>query len=225
MFLSYFERNKITSTHAITGLTAEFPVVSICNYNAFNTPAGNSYLSDLEYEFFKSEAYKIVNDVIHSSRSKIKLVQLQLKHAKTVLHKNLTLYSNISLIQSFGLELKDMMLSCYFGSEPCSPTDFEYFFDINYGNCYKFNSGLNFFNQNTSIHQVITSGDTSGLQLDLNVGREELNDKKTYLKGIHLVIHNRSFKSLLPTYGFNIPTGKATSIGKRINKISMKNFS
>jgi len=65
---------------------------------------------------------------------------------------------------------------------------------------------------------VISSGDTTGLQLGLYVGTINLTDKITYSSGIYLTIHNKSFRSL-PTYGYNIPTGRATNIGKNILNI------
>ena len=87
-------------------------------------------------------------------------------------------------------------------------SDFEYFFDINYGNCYKYNSGLNSSNQSVSIKQIITSGDSHGLQLDLLLGQEDKNERITYSSGVYLAIHNKSFKGFLSTIGFNIPTGR-----------------
>lgn len=216
--IEYSRFNVISSTRSAIDLTTEFPVVTLCNFNFFNTREGKKYINDLEKEFLKSEGYIKVNNGVYS-KSKIKLIQLRLDHAKSVLYKNTSLFSNISLIQSFGLELKDIMLSCYFGSEPCNYTDFEYFFDKNYGNCYKYNSGFN-----GSIERVITSGGSSGLQLGLYVGHEDLNDKITYSNGIYLTIQNKSFKGLLPTNGFNIPTGRATSIGNFIVIISFSYY-
>jgi hypothetical protein len=206
----------VTSSESLRNVTTEFPVVTLCNLNFFVTKSGQEYLNNLENEFANSDVYK---NMPRDSKSKTKLIQLRLKYAKSALYKNQTLWKNVSWIRTFGYELKDMMLSCYFGSEPCNDTEFEYFFDINYGNCYKYNSGLNSSNKSTSILSVISSGDTTGLQLGLYVGTINLTDKITYSSGIYLAIHNKSFKSLLPTNGFNIPTGRATNIGKNILNI------
>ena len=78
------------------------------------------------------------------------------------------------------MSLSQMMQYCYFGHEQCRSTDFEYFFDINYGNCYKFNSGFNSSNQSIPVSKAIGSGHTYGFQLSLNLVQEELNDTVTY---------------------------------------------
>ena len=188
-----------------------FPAVTFCNFNFFNTDAGKQFLNRTLTEFANSDIYTANKATF--AKSKIKLYQINLKYAKSSMYKNKTVYNNKSLLQSFGMTLQDMMLSCYFGSQTCNYTDFEYYFDVNYGNCYKFNTGLNGFNQSVPVQQVITPGDTSGLQLGLSVGQEQLTDKITYSSGIYLAIHNDSFKSLLPTNGFNLPTGRETRIG------------
>jgi len=117
-----------------------------------------------------------------------------------------------------------MMLSCYFGSKTCSADDFEYFFDISYGNCYRFNSGKNSSNQSIPLRKVISSGDTSGLQLGLYLGEQNLNSIFTYSNGLYLAIHNQSFHGILPNNGLNIPTGRVTLIGNLINFIFLYIF-
>jgi len=201
----------ISSTKIVRDTSTEFPVITLCNSNFFNTPSGKQYLKDLDFE--KSSQVFQAKKINEINRSKIKLNQLRLVYAQSTLYKNKTLLNDFDSIRLYGSELKDMMFSCYFSSEPCNYTDFEYFFDIKYGNCYKYNSGLNGSNQNVSVKQVITSGDSSGLQLGLYIGQEDKNYKITSSSGIYLAIHNKSFKGSLSSNGFNIPTGIATNIG------------
>ena len=93
----------------------------------------------------------------------------------------------------------------------CNESDFEYIFDINYGNCYRFNSG-------PELKKVIASGDTSGLQLGFYLGEQDKNRLLTYSTGIYLAIHNNSFQSILPDNGLNIPTSQLTSISNILIK-------
>jgi hypothetical protein len=146
-------------------------------------------------------------------RSQIKLIQNRLAYLKSSLLKNKSVYENDALKKSFGLTLEEMMVSCYFGNRPCNHTEFEYFFDINYGNCYRFNSGYDSLNRTVKLSKVITPGDTSGLQLGIYVGAQNESMKLSYSNGIYMSIHNHSFRGLIPTNGFNIPTGRATTIG------------
>ena len=211
----YFQYNVTTSADVFRNQTTDFPVVTICNYNVFNTPDGKTYLKNIEKEFNKLETFKTISEDF----SKIK-TKLRIKHAKSILYKNKTLYNNISAIRYFGSTLESMMLSCFFGTQRCSPKDFEYFFDINHGNCYRYNSGLNSLNESVSIKRLITSGDSSGLQLDLYLGQENKNDRITYSSGIYLAIHNKSFRGLLTNNGFTVPTSRETKIGEKFFKFS-----
>lgn len=43
--------------------------------------------------------------------------------------------------KSFGYEFQDMLLSCNYNMNPCTANDFEWYYDIYFGNCYKFNGG------------------------------------------------------------------------------------
>ena len=106
-----------------------------------------------------------------------------------------------------------MMVSCYFGSKICNENDFEYFFDISFGNCYRFNSGLSSSNQRIPLKKVISSGDKNGFQLGIYLGPQDANKNLTFSTGLYLAIHNNSFRGLLPNNGLNVPTGKVTLIG------------
>ena len=110
---------------------------------------GAEYASDT-LKTFKYSRSNLFN------KSKVKDIENRLKFLRSSLIKK----DNPNK-SSFGLIYDQMILSCYFGSEPCTVTDFEYIFDANLGNCYRFNSIFN----GSKVRKVITSGDTSGLQL------------------------------------------------------------
>ena len=202
-FLNY---SVLSTTTVGRSAVSEFPTITFCNFNYFNTPTGKNFLHDnlLQYEKKFSVA---------ENNSKIKDIESRLYYVKASLLKNSTIYNNIEKRKSFGLTLNDMFLNCYFGPEPCNVNDFEYFFDVNYGNCYKFNSGFNVSNQSVPIKKVITSGDNSGYRMVLYLGPQGTDTKSSYSNGLYLSIHNRSFRGFLSTNGFNIPTGRATNIG------------
>ena len=111
MIQQYLQYGVITSANVFRNQTTEYPVVTICNFNVFNTPDGKAYLNSLGIQFNNSEVFKTISE--KSNRIKTKL---RIKYAKSVLYKNKTLYNNISLIRNFGNTLETMMLSCYFGT-------------------------------------------------------------------------------------------------------------
>jgi hypothetical protein len=210
--IQFFNYSVSTNTDTLRDFTTPFPTVTLCDYNIFSTPEGTAFVKD----------YLINLDVINKKsnlpdqNSKIKKIQSEIKYAKSFLLANKTIYNNTELRKKFSLTLDKMMVSCYFGSEICSENDFEYFFDISFGNCYRFNSGLNSTNQSIPLKKVISSGDNSGFQLGIYLGSQDPNSSLTYLKGLYLAIHNHSFRGLLPNNGLNVPTGRATLIGNCI---------
>jgi hypothetical protein len=70
-----------------------------------------------------------------------------------------------------GHELEDILIECYFNFKPCNSTDFTWYFDEEYGNCYAFNAEAN-------AKGMSISGSEFGLQLMLyvNIYEELLND-------------------------------------------------
>ena len=42
--------------------------------------------------------------------------------------------------RKLSFELKDTLLSCTFSGERCDFNNFEWYFDLFYGNCYRFNA-------------------------------------------------------------------------------------
>lgn len=157
----YFQYSVVTAIASARSVTTALPVVTFCNFNFFNADAGKQFLNSSLTEFANLDIYTANKGMF--AKSKIKLYQIRLKYAKSSLLKNNAVYSNKCFLKSLGMTLQDMMLSCYFGSQPCSFSNFEYYYDLNYGNCYKFNTGLNGFNQSVPLQQVITPGENSGL--------------------------------------------------------------
>ncbi len=201
----YFKYSAVTSINVKRDLVTEFPTITICSNNLFGTKNGNKYLNDLDLETDDNNVYK---------KSRIKSIQNRLNYARSALLKDQIVFKNKTLLESFSNKLDQMMFSCYFQSKPCNLTDFEYLFDINYGNCYRFNSGYDFFNQKKPIKNVITSGITNGLQIELFLGEQDSNNQAIFENDVYLVVHNKSYKGLLSTDGFHMPTGKSTYIGK-----------
>lgn len=179
-----------------------FPSVTICDYNNFHTPEGKAYTKDV-LKNFDSKIFESTH------KSKTKLIHLKEKYVKSSLLKNLTIFNDFELRKKFSPTLDQILIECHFGSRSCNISDFEYFFDINYGNCYIFNS----LNQKVALKSVLTSGDKSGLQLSLYQGPEDEINDLVYSIGVHMEIQNQSFRALSPNTGFNVPTGALTAIG------------
>ena len=99
------------------------------------------------------------------------------------------------LRKSFGFNFSEVFIYCRFGNDRCDPTNFEWFWDSDYGNCYRINSGRSNFGDEP-IKVVYDTGIGKGLSLIL-IDTLENNDfirmsniEKT--TGINIVIYNQS---------------------------------
>ena len=111
-----------------------------------------------------------------------------------------------SIRKKFSQNLDYFVMTCLFGLIECNLTDdFEYYYDNNYGNCYKYNSGKN-------LKQITNNGITNGLEIDLFVGKAEENDYLFSIdNGVNLFIENDRAE-LKFTEGIRISPGKKTLI-------------
>ena len=93
-------------------------------------------------------------------------------------------------------------IKCYL--ELCNSSIFYTYFDVNYGKCFRFNSGLNSLGNKIPIFLSRKPGKRNGLRIDLFIGTNFDSDDST---GINIRIHN---KTLEPSYneGVDISPGK-----------------
>lgn len=61
--------------------------------------------------------------------------------------------------KKLGHDLKDILLDCEFNRIKCDSSEFTWYFDDNYGNCYTFNSGAK-----RDLRQSIIAGPNYGLK-------------------------------------------------------------
>ena len=64
-------------------------------------------------------------------------------------------------LKLLGHDFKDTLINCYFKNQPCSYTDFTWYFDAFYGNCYEFNANED--------HKISIPGWDNGLKLEFYV--------------------------------------------------------
>ncbi|RNA14255.1 Amiloride-sensitive sodium channel subunit, partial [Brachionus plicatilis] len=102
-------------------------------------------------------------------------------------------------------------ISCLYNLQSCDKNDWEWYYDFYYGNCYRFNTGLNSNGQKTKIKSSNYPGKFNGLMIELFVGIP--NDQKTLslTTGAHIFVDDNSFK---PTFGigFGVSPGYSTDI-------------
>ena len=68
-----------------------------------------------------------------------------------------------------GHDLNDILISCYFDNTECSSSDFTWTFDLQYGNCYTFNSGFDQDGTKVNLKESLIPGSLHGLKLNIYV--------------------------------------------------------
>ena len=130
----------------------KFPIVSICNLNLFNTDYVNGYLTSLldEKENFDMNTFKSVKALASD-------------------HENRTL---------FGKKLNEFLVNCYIKvNQNCNNESlFEHYYDVNYGNCYRYNSGRNRDGNTLNIEYIYQNGVQTALELELLIGKSSINN-------------------------------------------------
>lgn len=136
---SYLDYETVTKAQRNFLLWDEFPTVTICNQNPF--------LTNTSYEFVKSvlvENGLIDPKAAANNVSNMSLIfEKNLRQLKYFTGANILANSSLpkSKLKSFGYKLDDILLSCTYNLLDCDTSYFEWYYDLFFGNCYKFNSG------------------------------------------------------------------------------------
>ena len=194
----YLQYDVISKMSVVYETTSPFPTISVCNSVPFVTDASTVFVENVmatnNFGFFLNytdvnvplEPYKYLSQYLNA----VNAYNLSTAAKKTM-----------------GLTLDEMLLSCMYSGGACSSSDFDWYYDVLYGNCYRFNSGKN----NSALKNTTNTGKWNGLRLELYVGSTndiEMNQPST---GVHLFIHNNT-NTLDSMKGFDAATSTESNI-------------
>ncbi|XP_042524340.1 acid-sensing ion channel 5 [Dipodomys spectabilis] len=192
--VNYFTWPTTTSIEVQYVEKIEFPAVTFCNLNRFQTDA----VAKFGIIFF---LWDIVSKVLHLQETRVNFTDSNEAIDFAVSHQN---FSITEFVKNNGFYLNNStLLDCDFFGMPCSPKDFKHVF-TEYGNCFTFNHGENIQGKN----KVSVSG--RGLNLLFNVKQEEFTDKPSLGfadAGIIFVIHSPKKEPQFDGLGLSSPVG------------------
>jgi hypothetical protein len=191
-----------------------FPVVDICNLSPydkvsedilkkFDTKKSQKIEKIIDFNSFDvnisylNEADFLIKSVLNDYEDKASRGQIDLK--------------------KYGHDLKDLLVNCRFQKKDCSYNDFSFYHNYFYGNCYRFNSGLNASNQAISLRRSTQPGWKYGLQLELF---SDHANPLSIRKGFVILVHNQTHNN----YSFPGDNGINISPGFETNVAFTKNF-
>ncbi|MEE6461170.1 hypothetical protein FKM82_001217 [Ascaphus truei] len=192
-FTNYFSRPTTTSVTVQYVKDIEFPSVTFCNLNRFQTQAVNN----LSVAFF---LWNIVSAVLHLSNINDDSNDLQEVIDFLQLNQN---FSIKEFTKNYGFYLNNStLLKCDFFGNPCYPEDFQHIF-TEYGNCFTFNH-----NNVLANKKISTSG--RGLSLLFDIKQSEFTDDPSLGfvdAGITYVIHSPKLYPRFDGLGLHSPAG------------------
>ncbi|XP_033856089.1 acid-sensing ion channel 4-A-like isoform X2 [Acipenser ruthenus] len=188
----YLEHPHVTALDEEASREMVFPAVTICNINRFRFSA----LTD-------ADIYHLTN-----------LTGLPPKNKDG--HKATDLvYPDPNMEDIFnrtGHQMEDMLKSCNFSGENCSPKDFSVVY-TRYGKCYTFNA-----NKSLSSKKAKQGGMGNGLEIMLDIQQEEYlpiwrETNETSLEaGIRVQIHSQDEPPYIHQLGFGVSPGFQTFV-------------
>ncbi|XP_063812612.1 acid-sensing ion channel 5 [Pseudophryne corroboree] len=188
---NYFNWPTTTSVTIQYVDNIEFPSVTFCNLNRFQTRAVNN----LSVAFFM---WNIVSTVLHFSNMEKDIQQEVLDFLQ--LHHN---FSIKDFTRNYGFYLNNRtLLKCDFYGYTCYPEDFVHVF-TEYGNCYT-------FNHNNSLLNKRISSSGRGLSVMFDIKQDEFTDEPMLGfvdAGIIFVIHSPKVPPSFDGLGLRSPVG------------------
>ncbi|XP_077333224.1 bile acid-sensitive ion channel isoform X1 [Lithobates pipiens] len=207
--VNYFNWPTMTSVTVQYVEKIEFPSVTFCNLNRFQTPAVNN----LSIAFVM---WNIVSTVLYFSNAGKDHEDIQEINKFLQLHQN---FSIKDFTKNYGFYLNNStLLKCDFFGIPCYREDFEHVF-TEYGNCFT-------FNHNTPNSKSINTVG-KGLSVLFDIKQTEFTDDPTLGfvdAGITFVIHSPKIPPRFNGLGLHSPVGMHSHASIRLYKAIMQEY-
>lgn len=194
---SYFEFDVSATMRLYDEVPMEFPTITFCNSNLFQTPYADNYLRDSFVEYFGREM-RSFNQTFQRNRRVYQAIDALIFSKERALKKARNSTNSTELIRKFGYELNETIskFKAEFNEHKINISEFEYEFNEEYGNCFKFNSGIGLNGQKMLIKRSNRPGYKYGLFIVLNLPTPRSIYNFEYYSGLRLFIHNNTVKPL-----------------------------
>ena len=216
---NYLQFGVITTIRVTSENPMIFPSITLCNANAFVTEESYSYTDEFITNIFGLNSSDILKNEPKLSILYSKYPLFMRYFASKFFIQNAAFILNETQKKSFGFPINKTLISCFFGLNDCDESDFTYYYDFLYGNCYKFNTGKYLNGSDQELKTISKIGKQNGLMLELFVGNANNPKSLSIYSGAHLFIHN---DSLTPSTneGIDLNVGTSTNIAVHKSFIS-----
>jgi hypothetical protein len=144
-----------------------FPKVTICN-SVYAT-------SQFAYNLIKQLNQLYLPSVDIFDKNLIKYLTFDQQQSLLLVYRIFNIMINLNTFpdayrKMLVHSLDDVLVDCKFNGHACSAKDFFWRWDPVYGNCYSFNSGLDYNGKKVNFRESVLSGAVFGLKLNAYVG-------------------------------------------------------
>ncbi|EOA99827.1 Amiloride-sensitive cation channel 2, neuronal, partial [Anas platyrhynchos] len=193
----YFLYPHVTKLDEVAATRLTFPAVTFCNLNEFrfSRVTKNDLYHAGELLALLNNRYEIP-DTQTADEKQMEILQdkANFRNFKPKPFNMLEFYDRA------GHDIREMLLSCFFRGEQCTPEDFKVVF-TRYGKCYTFNAG-----QDGKPRLITMKGGTgNGLEIMLDIQQDEYlpvwgeTDETSFEAGIKVQIHSQDEPPLIET--------------------------
>jgi hypothetical protein len=210
---SYLNFGVSTTSRTLYETPARFPKVTICNVNPFTARHAVEFLKQINQDITLAIDIFDESSLSHSNFTN-KMSLLANVYYRAIFKMNSL---NETEKRKLSHPLEDLIQNCYFNAQPCSASDFAWYFDPFYGNCWMFNSGRNAEGKKIPLNFVSFSGEFYGLNIFFYVNFYKnlttLNSYNGGGLGALVRIDNSSYlTSYIGSDGIKIEPGHKTSV-------------
>ncbi|NXL09941.1 ASIC1 protein, partial [Mesembrinibis cayennensis] len=206
----YFLYPHVTKLDEVAATRLTFPAVTFCNLNEFrfSRVTKNDLYHAGELLALLNNRYEIP-DTQTADEKQLEILQdkANFRNFKPKPFNMLEFYDRA------GHDIREMLLSCFFRGEQCTPEDFKVVF-TRYGKCYTFNAG-----QDGKPRLITMKGGTgNGLEIMLDIQQDEYlpvwgeTDETSFEAGIKVQIHSQDEPPLIDQLGFGVAPGFQTFV-------------
>ena len=238
--MSYLSYEVITTSRTVYEKPTTFPKILICNQNMFQTEYAYDFINDVS----KSQMNISFDDIMKMGNFSQKWdIINRLNFVVNSIANDRQAFSNENR-RKLAHDLRDVLVYCSFGPDPCGPEDFAWSFDPVHGNCYRqvlriilifldkilffiffllssFNSGINSNGEHVELKKATLAGSNYGFKIMMYVNvyqKLTLFNANWGSMGAILRITNNSYLS-------DTPDGIKVNLQRKIIKKFRKMFS
>jgi hypothetical protein len=202
----------VTKIRVYRDVPVAFPTITICNINPLTTNYSLDRLQTEYKKWYKSTISQTEDDSLIESYANV--FQYESKRSGVTDEER----------KKYGPDMSEMIMNCIFATQSCTYlnldgkkywVDFEWVYTINYGNCYRFNSGFDTFGNKIDLKMVSKEGKFSELENDLFLMENEIIPNLNSNRGFRIFIENSTDLKTTFDSGIEIKSATLTEISLR----------